>query len=70
MMSQPKKAVIAINILSNISKGEGNQTVKFDQLIEHNMKNIFLKKSFTKCIEETILRSFSKNSKLSISLDH
>ena len=70
MMSQPKKAVIAINILSNISKGEGNQTVKFDQLIEHNMKNIFLKKSFTKCIEETILRSFSKNSKLGISLDH
>ena len=70
MMSQPKKAVIAINILSNISKGEGSQTVKFDQLIEHNMKNIFLKKSFPKCIEETILRSFSKNSKLSISLDH
>ena len=70
MMWQPKKVVIAINILLNISKCEGNQTIKFDQLIEHNMKNIFLEKSFTKCIEETILRSFSKNSKLSISLDH
>ena len=33
------------------------------------MRNIFLEKSYIKCGGETILRSFSKKSKLSISLD-
>ena len=35
----------------------------------YNMRNIFLQKSFTKCDGEIVLRSFSKNSKLSVSLD-
>ena len=39
------------------------------QLIEDNMKSIFLERSYTKCEGETIPRPFSKNSKLSISLD-
>ena len=39
------------------------------QLIECNTKNIILEKSYTKCIGETILRPFSKKTKLSISLD-
>ena len=43
--------------------------MKFGQLTEYNMKNIFLEASHTKCGGETILRPFSKNSKLSISLD-
>ena len=43
--------------------------MKFGQLIEYNMKNSFLEKSYTKCGEETIPRPFSKKSKLSISLD-
>ena len=34
--------------------------MKFDQLIEYNMKNIFLGKSYTKCGGETIPRPFSK----------
>ena len=33
------------------------------------MTNIFLGKSYIKCDEESIPRPFSKNSKLSISLD-
>ena len=37
--------------------------------MECNIRNIFLYKSFTKCGGETIARPFSKNSKLSISLD-
>ena len=41
--------------------------MQFGQLIEYDMKNIFLEKS--KCGGETILRPFSKKSKLSISLD-
>ena len=43
--------------------------MKFGQLTEQNMSNIFLEKPYTKCGEETIPRSFSKKSKLSISLD-
>ena len=43
--------------------------MKIGQLIEYNMRNIFLEKSYTKCGRESILRPFSKNSKLSIYLD-
>ena len=43
--------------------------MKFGELIEYNMRNIFLEKLYTKCGRETIPRPFSKKSKLSISLD-
>ena len=43
--------------------------MKFDQLIEYNMRNIFLEKSYTKCGRESIPRPFSKKSKLTASLD-
>ena len=43
--------------------------MKFGQLIECNMRNIFLKSAFTKYGRETSLRPFSKISKTSISLD-
>ena len=41
----------------------------FVQLIEYNMINSFLEKSYTKGGGDTIPRLFSKKSKLSISLD-
>ena len=56
-------------MLLNISRSKGNQTKKFGQLIECNMKNIFLEKSYTKCGGETSPRPFSEKSKLSVSLD-
>ena len=43
--------------------------MKFGQLIEYNMRKIFVEKSYTKCAEETIPRPLSKISKLNISLD-
>ena len=43
--------------------------MKFGQLVEYDMRNIFLERSYTKCAGETIPRPFSKKSKLSISLD-
>ena len=43
--------------------------MKFGQLIEYNMRNIFLEKSYTKCGGKIIPGPFSKESKLSISLD-
>ena len=45
-----------------VNKQKGNQTMKFGQLIEHNMRTIFLK-IFSKCGGETIIRPFSKKSK-------
>ena len=65
--SQPGKQTIALNILPNISR---KQTVKIGRLIEYNIRNIFLQKSYTKSGREAIPRPFSKKSKLSISLDH
>ena len=58
-----------MHILPNISRNKGNQTMKFGQLIEYNMRNIFLEKSYTKCGGETSPRPFSEKLKLSISLD-
>ena len=42
--------------------------MEFGQLIEYNMRNIFVEKSYTKCAGKIIPRP-SKISKLSISLD-
>ena len=69
MTSQSGKQVIAIHTLFNIPRNKGNKTVKFGQLIEYNMRNIFSEKSYTKCGGETIPSPFSKKSKLSLSLD-
>ena len=43
--------------------------MKFGQLIESNLRNIFLEKIYTECGGETSPRSFSEKSNLSISLD-
>ena len=69
MASQLGQQTIVINILPNILRSKGNQTMKFSHLIECNMRNIFLKNSYTKCDGETSLRPFSKKLKLSMSLD-
>ena len=43
--------------------------MKYGQLIEYNMRNIFVEKSYSKCGGATIPKHFSKKSKLSIALD-
>ena len=68
MTSQTGLQTIALHILLNISRSKGNQTVKFGQLIEYNIRNIFVEKSYTKCAREAIPGPLSKKSKLSISL--
>ena len=68
MTSQPGWKTIAIHVFINISRSKGNQAMKFGQLIEYNMRNIFIEKSYTNCGRETIPRSFSRKSKLNISL--
>ena len=69
MTSQSGKQTIAIHILVNISKSKDNQTMKFGQWIEYDMTKTFFEKSYTKCSGESILRTFSKKSKLTVSLD-
>ena len=63
--SQPGQQIFAINVLPNISGNKDNQTMKFGQLIEYNIRNIFLEKSFTKYGGETVPKNFFKKSKLS-----
>ena len=69
MSSQPGKQTIIICILPNTSRSNGNQAMEMCQLTEYNMRNTFLEKSYTKCVEETIPRPFSKKSKWNLSLN-
>ena len=57
MTSHPTSQTIATHMLPNISGSENNQTMKFGQLLEYNMRNIFLEKSYTKYNGETIPRT-------------
>ena len=47
MTSQLRKQTISIHMLPNISGSKFNQTMKFGQLIEYNMRNIFPEKHST-----------------------
>ena len=68
MTSQPGYQTI-VHLLPNISRSKDNKTMKFGHLIEYNMRNIFLEKSYTKCGGETSPRLFFEKLKLNISLD-
>ena len=57
--------IIAIHILPNISRSKGNQGMKFDQLMQYNIRNIFSGKSHTKCYGEASPRPFYKKIKIS-----
>ena len=52
--SQRGKQTIAIHILLNIARSEGNQTRKFGHLIEFNMGNIILEKPYIKNVVEKL----------------
>ena len=69
LKSQPGKQTITMHILPYISRDKGNQTMKFGPIIGYNMRDIFLKKSYTKYDRKTIPRPFSKKTKLRISVD-
>ena len=60
MTSLPFYQTLLTHILPNISRSKGNQTMKFGQLIDCNIRNIFLEKSYTKCGGETSPRPFLK----------
>ena len=56
-------------MFTNISRSTCNLVMTLGQLIEHDMRNTFLEKWYTKYGGETIPRPFSKKWKLIISLD-
>ena len=58
-----------MHILSNISRSKGNQTIKFDLLIEYKKIDILPHKSCGKQGGKTIPRPFLKKSNRSIALD-
>ena len=68
MTSQTRQQIITIHLLPRISRSKGNQTMKFGQLIEYNMKKSLLEKSSTKCGGKASPRPFYEKSKLSTSL--
>ena len=51
-----------------MSRIKSNEIMKFGQLLEYNMRNIFAEKSYPKCERETIPRPLSKKLKLRMSL--
>ena len=53
------REILTTHILPNISRKKGNQTIKFSQLIECNIINNFLEKSYTKWGGETSARPIS-----------
>ena len=61
MMLQLEKQTIGIYILSNISRSKGIQTMNFGQLLEYNMRYIFLNKSYTNVVEKLFPDPFLKN---------
>ena len=67
-MSRLGKETIVIYILPNISRSEGNQTMKFGQLIKYNMRNIFLEKLMATYGRQTIPRPFFKIEHISESI--
>ena len=69
MTSHPGKKAISIHILTNISRSKDNQSMKFGQLIEYNMKNIFFLINQTKNVVEKLFPDPNKKSKLSKSAD-
>ena len=56
-----EKQTIAMHILPNIKGSKGNQTMKFGQLIEYNMRNIFLKNHTQNVVEKLFPDYFPKN---------
>ena len=61
MASSTGKQITTVHILPKISRSKCNQTMKFGMLVEYNMRNIFLEKSYRTYSGEYSSRPFLKN---------
>ena len=57
MTSQPETQKIVIQVLPNISRSKGNQTMKFHQLCNIKRETLSLKK-YTQNVEEKLFQTF------------
>ena len=61
MASQPEKQTKAMQILPNIARSKGIQTMKFGQLIVYKVRNVFVeiltKNVVQKLFSDTILKN-------------
>ena len=55
------KQIVTKHVLPNISRSEGNQTIKLGQLIEYSIRNIFLEYHTQNVVEKLVPDSFLKN---------
>ena len=49
------------HISSNISRSKSSQTIKFGQLIEYIMENMFLEKSLQNVVQKLVREAFRRN---------
>ena len=61
IMSQSGKQTVVIHILPNISRSKGNQIMKFNQLIECNMRNVFRENHTQIVVDKLVSDPFLKN---------
>ena len=61
MRSQTELQILAIHILPNISRSKGNQIMKFGQLTEYNMRNIFSENHTQNVVGNLVPNLFLKN---------
>ena len=59
MTSQPGYQAIVMHILPNILRSKSIHTMKLGQLVEYNIRNIILEKSYTRCGGKTFRRPFT-----------
>ena len=69
MTSQPGLLAILMYILPNILRNKDNQKMQFGQLIECNMRYIFLENHIKNMVEKLFPDPFLKKSKFSIPLN-
>ena len=69
MTSQTGPQIITKHKLLSNLRSKDNRTMKFGELIEYNMRNIFLENSYSNFGGEAGPRSFYQKFKLSISAD-
>ena len=60
MRSQPGKQATATHILPNISRSKDNKIMKFDQIIEYNMRIFFLTNHTQNVVEKLFPDPFLK----------
>ena len=61
MASLNRKLTITIQLWSNTLRSRDNHKTQFDQLIEYNMKDVFLQNSYAKRGRQTSPKIFPRN---------